>query len=65
MKMSGIMFQTKISGINCYIHCVNFNTDDFVVYDRRGYKADWLARKITFEQYCEIIDEINKFGNLY
>lgn len=55
-------FGYKIQGIPCAIKVTCFERDpgaervdfDYEVLDRRGYRAEWLARKVSDEEDCEI-----------
>ena len=40
--------------------CYGYSDSEYTVLDRKGYKAEWLAKKIdknTDELICELIDE--------
>ena len=61
-------FEYRIAGIPCQIEVTQFSVDSdhwggyveiaYNVLDRRGYKADWLARKITPKMDDEIQSDI-------
>lgn len=66
------MIYTNISGIPCQVKITTFNKEtsyygiteyevEFSVYDRRGYKAAWLERKMTEEDQSRIEKEIIQF----
>ena len=49
-----LLLDARIAGIPCLIDATNIkkHTDsgieiEFEVYDRKGYKADWLSKKMT------------------
>lgn len=43
--------KAKISGIPCIIQA---NDDGLEVLDRKGYRAEWLARKATSQEWAQI-----------
>ena len=66
------MIYTNVSGIPCQVKVTAFNKEvsyngideyevKFSIYDRRGYKAAWLERKMTDEDRSRIEREIIQF----
>ena len=58
---TGNLCPFKISGIPCFLVR---DLDAYIVYDRKGYKADWLDRKMTQEEDYEAYEALNKFDEL-
>jgi hypothetical protein len=48
----------RISGIPCFLAR---DLDSFIVYDRKGYKADWLERKLTWNDHVQVFEALDKF----
>ena len=68
------MIYTNIRGIPCQVKVTSFVKDYFYgqgekidivfsVYDRRGYKAPWLERKMTAKDKARIEQEIIDYHN--
>jgi len=57
-----INHSTNISGIPCGIHITNPDVHDlrWIALDRRGYRADWLERKMTARDEERINYEVTK-----
>lgn len=56
-----MIFECKISKIPCYVQAIKRGEDtSFVVYDRRGYAANWLEKKLTEDEYFDIMEKVNK-----
>ena len=61
------MVDVSIHGIPCLVEVpnrVDIDTE-FNIYDRRGYKADWLAKKITLRDIRGIHEAIAKAQSAY
>lgn len=61
------MMDATIRGIPCLIEVpTRLSVDtEFQVYDRRGYKADWLAKKITSTDVKAIQASMAKIQSAY
>lgn len=54
------IFVQKPLGPNCDSDwdCYGYSNVDFDVYDRKGYPADWLQRKMTKADEARIVEQL-------
>lgn len=58
-----MFFQSKISGIPCFVQSTWRTGDRYptiAVYDRRGYAANWLEKKMSATEFFQIMEHAEK-----
>ena len=59
-KGLNMKFNTKVNGIPCICDMVLFHTKEdfeYILYDRKGYRAKWLDVYITYEIEQRLLKE--------
>lgn len=58
-----MFFESKISGIHCFVQATWRTGDRYptlAVYDRRGYAANWLEKKMSANEFFHIVEQAEK-----
>ena len=52
--------EVSVSGIPCLAGVTDISSDEFSweIFDRKGYKAEWLEKKMTDSEWDEINDKL-------
>lgn len=55
-----MFFKSKISGVPCFVQTtwkIGERYPSIAVYDRRGYAANWLEKKISESEFFDIVEQ--------